>query len=74
MHVGDGSGVVQVVDGMVVEEAGVVDGADGVEDVRVTVTVTVADCFNYQFPLQQWGAMMPTRRWCACADNNNCCR
>ncbi len=49
MHVGDRSGVVQVEDGMVVEEAEVVDGADGVEDVRVTVTVTVAYCFNYQF-------------------------
>ena len=49
MHVGDRSGVVQVEDGMAVDEAGVVDGADGVEDVRVTVTVTVANCFNYQF-------------------------
>lgn len=48
-HVGDRSGVVQVEDGMAVEEAGVVDGADGVEDVRVIVTVTVTDCFNYQF-------------------------
>ena len=46
MHVGDGSGVVQVGDGVAVEEARVVDGADGVKDVRITVTVMVASCFS----------------------------
>ena len=46
MHVGDRPGVVQVVDGVAVEKAGVVDGTDGVENLRITVTVTVASRFS----------------------------
>ena len=42
MHVGDRSGVVQMGDGVAV-----VDGTDGVEDVRITVTVTKASLFSY---------------------------